>query len=414
MIQLSTKFLTLPSGLRAPAQSGHIDVFSDPVRLASLGISLDLFGSANGYNTEGDVIQLTTDGVNLANIWAEFQATLAIANGERQALVDFLSYSVSEPVITVPQFGAGDDFEVASELGVPKGVRTGAAYFQMGFGFEWYDMAGRFTWKYLADATAQQIESVHQAVLEADNRNVFMEVMRTLFDNVNRSADINARPYTVYSLYNNDGTVPPTYKTNVFDGTHQHYLVSGAAAVDSGDLDEMQLHLNHHGYISSAGTDLVLMVNLEQGDVIRNFRSVPNGGTAKFDFIAAQGTPSFLIPKDMVLGSAARPPSTYRGMKVIGAYGDFTIVQEDYMPAKYMVAFGTGGPNALTNPIGIREHANTALRGLRLVKGRSNDYPLQESYYQRGFGTGIAQRGAAVVMKIAAAGPYAPPASYAR
>ena len=84
------------------------------------------------------------------------------------------------------------------------------------------------------------------------------------------------------------------------------------------------------------------------------------------------------------------------------------------MPAKYMVAFGTGGPNALTNPIGIREHANTALRGLRLVKGRSNDYPLQESYYQRGFGTGIAQRGAAVVMKIAAAGPYAPPASYAR
>jgi hypothetical protein len=99
-------------------------------------------------------------------------------------------------------------------------------------------------------------------------------------------------------------------------------------------------------------------------------------------------------------------------MTVIGSYGEWTIVQEDYIPAGYMVGFATGGQDSLTNPLGIREHANTALRGLRLVKGRSDDYPLQEAYYQRGFGVGIAQRGGAVVMKITT-GAYTIPTQYA-
>jgi hypothetical protein len=82
------------------------------------------------------------------------------------------------------------------------------------------------------------------------------------------------------------------------------------------------------------------------------------------------------------------------------------------MPAKYMVAFATGGQNGVQNPVGIRQHSNPALRGLRLVKGRSPDYPLQEAYYQRGFGTGIRHRGAGVVMQVKASGSYTLPTEY--
>jgi hypothetical protein len=98
---------------------------------------------------------------------------------------------------------------------------------------------------------------------------------------------------------------------------------------------------------------------------------------------------------------------------VIGSYGPATIVQEDYIPEKYVVAFATGGPDSAQNPIGLREHANAAYRGLRLVKGRDPDYPLQEAYYQRGFGTGIRYRGAGVIMQITASASYTPPAEYA-
>lgn len=403
--------LAIPAGTNA--LSGHIDLL-EPKRALALGISSPIFGGAQGYNTEGDVIQQTIDGVDLRSIWTEFQNTVALRNKQRQSLIDFLTYGVTNPVETVPQFGGGDDFEVASEFGVPKGVRTEASYFQMGFSFEWYDIAGRFTWKYLAEATSAQIESVHQAILEADNRNVFREVMATLFDNTNRNATIQGRPYSVYALYNSDGTVPPSYKTSTFTGTHSHYLVSGAATVDSGDLDDMIEHIEHHGFTPSSGVEIVVMVNKAQGDVVRQFRSIANGGVAKYDFIPAQGTPSLLLPKDMVTGDARRPASSLRGMTVIGSYGDAVIVQEDYIPAGYMVAFGTGGASSLTNPIGIREHARPEMRGLRLVKGRDNNYPLQDSYYQRGFGTGIRQRGGAVVMQIKASGTYAAPAEYSR
>lgn len=408
--------LRLPAGPTVTSLTGlagHVDLLS-PENASRLGLSVGIAGGAQGFNTEGDVITQTVDGVDLNGIWTEFQNTVRLRNSQRQSLIDFLTYSVSEPVETIPQFGAGNDFEVATEFGVPKGVRTEASYFQMGFAFEWYDIAGRFTWKYLAEATAAQIESVHQSILEADNRNVFRETMATLFDNTNRVATINKNAYNVYALYNADGTVPPSYKTNTFAGTHTHYLASGAATVDSGDLDEMSTHIQHHGYSPDQGVEIVLMVNKAQGDVIRQFRAIANGGTAQYDFIAAQGTPSLLLPLNRIQGDAQRPASTLRGLKVIGSYGDLTIVQEDYIPAGYMVAFGTGGTNSLTNPIGIREHRNPALRGLRLVKGRSADYPLQDSYYQRGFGTGIRQRGAAVIMQVRATGSYAPPAEYTR
>ena len=52
------------------------------------------------------------------------------------------------------------------------------------------------------------------------------------------------------------------------------------------------------------------------------------------------------------------------------------------------------------------------LRGLRLVKGPDRDYPLTDSFYLHGFGTGIRHRGAGVVMQITASGSYTTPAAY--
>jgi hypothetical protein len=406
--------LVLPAFAYGTDNKGDVNMLMDPALRRELGLlAVPSGASPAGYNTEGDIITQTIDGVDLNSIWTTFQQTLEIRNRTRQTLINFLTYSVQNPVETVPQFGEGGDFEEASEFGVPKGMRTEASYFQMGFPFKWFDTGARYTWKFLADATAAQVNSVHQQILEADSRLVFGDVMKTLFRSTNRTADIKGNAYTVYSFYNADGTVPPSYKSNTFSGSHNHYLTSGAANVDSADLDEMQDHLTHHGYMRSNGADLVLMVNKAEADVIRNFRSIANGGTALYDFIPAAGQPSFLLPTDVrVAEGQTRPPAQLRGLTVIGAYGEFTIVQEDYIPPKYMVAFATGGQESLTNPIGIREHQNPALRGLRLVKARSNDYPLQDSYYQRGFGTGIRQRGAGLVMQVTANASYAAPAQY--
>lgn len=396
----------------APFAMGPVVPGHERIDARSLGLILPVAGGARGYNTEGDVITQTTDGRDLNDIWAEYQRSVALQNAERQALVDFLTFPVTNIIEDVPQI-SGDDFEEASEFGVPKGIRAQVAYFSLAYDFKWYDIATRYTWKFLAEATAQQVDSVHASVLDADNRLVFSKVMKTLFNNVNTTADIRNNSFTVYKLYNADGTVPPSYKGNNFAGSHTHYLTSGAATIDSGDLEAMIEHLRHHGYSDANGVRLVFLMNPSETAYVKRFRANTvnnNGASALYDFVPAQGSAPFLLPGQGMVGN--QPPSTLAGMTVVGQYGPALIVEEDYIPSGYVVLIGTGGRANLNNPVGIREHAQVGLRGLRLVKGADPNYPLTDAYYSRGFGTGVRQRGGAAVMQITASGTYTIPSLY--
>lgn len=365
----------------------------------------------HGYNDRRDVlVAQSVDGVDYNEVWAEFQETVRLQNAERQAIIDFMTFSVTQPTESVSQMSTSN-FERATEYGEPRGQRQKPTSWWLGYDFGWYDLASRFTWMYLSEATAAQVESLNAAALDADNRLVFTKVLEALYTNTNRETSIEDRPYTVYSLYNGtDGVVPPTYKTNTFTNTHTHYLVSGAATVEPADLEDLYEHLRHHGYGAENGVQQVILVHSQQGKTIRTFKQGVNG--ASYDFIPATNQPVSLIlePGEQVQGS--RPGPTFNGLNVIGQYGFQLIVEDDLFPAGYVVNIGTGGRDNLQNPVGLREHANPGLRGLRLVKGPDADYPLIDSFYNRGIGTGIRQRGGAAIMQIKASGSYEPPTSY--
>lgn len=390
------------------------------VDLASLGMYPGIFGSmaAGGYQTEGDAVHVLADGTDPNALWAEFQATLEIFNLRRQSIVNVLTFPVANLIETVPTVGSVD-FERATEFGVPKAVAIEQDFFQMGYDFQDYDLATRYTWKYLRDADIRQVQALHNAILEADNRLIFKKVMEALFDNRNRTADIRNQNYNVYALYNADGTVPPSYKNNTFQGDHSHYLVSGAAAIDSQDLESAVTHIAHHGYGQEQGTQFVHVMNSAQTAVVRTFRQgvTINGVVCNYDFIPASNQPALFIPNaEGLLGS--QPPTSWQGLPVIGSYGNALIVEEDYIPANYVLTLGSGGSGNLQNPVGLREHANPAYRGLRLLPGNQQRYPLVDSYYARAFGTGIRQRGGSVITEIrntaTDAGPYRIPAAYDR
>lgn len=382
------------------------------VNLAALGIYPSFAGSAQGqggYNAAGDLLTQTIDGFDLNQIWNEFQRSMALVNAQRQQMMQLLTFPVTNPIERVPQINSGD-FERASEYGEPRGIRPSGAYFTLGYDFTDYDLAARFTWKFLRDAPASQVEAINTMAIEADNRLMYNKVMDTMFRNTNRLANIYGQDVNVYALYNADGTVPPPYKTNVFDGTHTHYLTSGNVPVQSGDLDDMYEHLRHHGYSAENGVNHLLFVNPAQASVIRTFK-ISTG--ASYDFIPAQGTPAQFMPTDMVLLNGQQAPATISGFNVLGSYGYWTIISDDMFPAGYLLGIGTGGPDSLNNPVGFRQHPNPAFQGLRLVKGPNPDYPLIDSFYQRSFGTGIRQRGGSVVMQITVSGTYTPPTQFA-
>lgn len=362
-----------------------------------------------GFNDTRDVlVTSSTDGVDYNDMWSEFQATVTLQNSERQAIIDFLTFDVTENIETVAQLSSAK-FERASEYGEPRGIRQRPTSFSIGYDFGWYDLGARYTWQFLADADSGQVTAIHSAALDADNRLMFEVVLSALYNNTNRTAVIDGLEVPVKALYNADGTVPPTYKTNTFDGTHNHYLVSGAATIVSEDVDDLIEHLRHHGYDRTNGVTQVLLVNSREGKVIRQFRQA-NGDT--YDFIPAAGEPQDLILEATQTVSGGRPAATYGGLNVIGKYGDVLIIEDDLFPVGYVVIVGTGGRQNLNNPVGLRQHKNPALRGMRLVKGRDADYPLIDSFYNRGVGTGIRQRGGSAVMQITANASYTPPTEY--
>jgi len=391
------------------------------VDLRELGILPGVRGGAprQGTHVAADIVTQTADGRDLNDIWRDFMELLNAANAQRQGIINFLTFPVSQPIETVAQAGDGVDFEEASEFGEPVGARVAPTYFNMGYGFKWYDLAARYTWQYLADATAAMVDSVANAAVEAYYRRQLLDLFRTIFNPSNLTATINQQSYNVYKFYNNDGTVPPTYKNNTFTGTHTHYRTSGGATLTAPNLDSIIDDFESHGYGVAGGYRTVIMVNTAEANVIRNFRNFVSanqaygGNYGRYDFIGAQNQPGQLIDVTLQLVGATRAPSRLNGLTVVGTYGTAIIVQEDWMIPGYVFSFVTGGESNLGNPVGLREHARPELRGLRLVKGRNADYPLIDSFWAVGFGYGVRHRGAGMVMQVTANASYTTPTQYA-
>jgi hypothetical protein len=366
--------------------------------------SILLGGNERGYNERADVVVAAADGTNLNEMWAEIQRTLQMYNDWRDTLLGRLTFPTNGAIdlVGVPSLV---DFEDASEYGQPVSIR-GAAKRNRGYTFKFYDLAVRYTWMFLAEADRAQLQGLNNQALEADNRLIFNRVMNCVFDPTNLVgvADSNI-PVNVYKFYNADGEVPPTWKTITHAGSHTHYLTSGNVLITSVNLDALIVHLNHHGHSQNEGATQILLVNEQEGATIRGYLRT---GGAKYDFIpgAGYGGGVFLPVNG---GLVAAPGAAVPGE--IGTYGPLHIVEENYIPAGYVVALASGGPFNLQNPIGFREHTNPVYRGLKVIPGRERSYPLVDSFYRRGFGVGVRQRGAGVVMQVTA-GAYTVPSQY--
>lgn len=369
-------------------------------------------GNRSGYMTEGDILTHTIDGVDLNELWSEFIDANTIYNEHKQGMVGILTYPVVSDIELVPQIG-DFNFEEATEFGIPRKANTNISYYQLAYSYKDWDLGVGYTWKFLRDAPASQVEAIHTKAIQADQALVFRKVMEALFDNRSRQTIINAMTYNVYPLANGDGWVPPSYKGVDFDGTHNHYLVSGNAVIDPGDFENSVSHLTEHGYGWDTGTQIVCFANRAEINEMRKWRFgvASQSVTANFDWVPALGQPALLVPNsEGLLGGQA--PAVWNGLRVSGSYMDVIVIEEPLLPAGHVLFLSTGGANMDENIVGIREHASSEWQGLRLLPGNQQRYPLVDGYYIHGFGTGIRRRTGAVILQVKASGSYAPPNSY--
>lgn len=379
---------------------------------------------AKGYNTSGDILTRTRDGQDLNAIWQQYQEMLDLFNAQRQPLIDLLSFSTNQIIEEVVQPGQ-EEFEEATEFGIPTGIRPAPAPTSRAYPFKWYDTRAAYTFQFLAGgptnttgASQAQLDAILSQVMEADNNLQFKQVMRAIFNSVNRNTIIDGINYTVTALYNADGSfIPPYQGVDFTPTTHTHYLATGSAQAhifDPGDVMTAAGHVEHHGYDRGSGYNILLVMNLADAQAtIANWqRGVSFGGVNSiYDFIpsAGQNLVVQLPPGFTLVGGL--PPNSFAGLNVLGSWGPYLVVTHGQIPAGYFVAVATRGTSTQTNVVGIREHALPGLRGLVLRPGNTANYPLIDSYYIRGLGTGVGPRGAAAIMQNAAA--YTVPSVFA-
>lgn len=372
-----------------------------------------IFGGDSGYNDSGGaLVNRTADGVDLNTIWAEVAQVLDLYNRERSALTQLLSYSTTAVAEPIPQSMSSESFERASEYGEPTGVREPAEALLVGYDFIDFDKASRFTWRFLRDAPAEQVRAVVNRVLEADNKLVATTILDRLLNPAERA---NEHQHRVFGLYTgDDGITPPPHLGRTFPQNTTHYLASGTVRIDSEDVETMIRLVTAKGY--GRGGQLLLLANPIDGEMIETWRagepSRPREGgetddvLARHDFVRSATAPAYLT-QDNIVGKVA--PGELHGLPVTGSYGPAWLIQSEFVPAGYVAVVASGGPNSPANPVAVRQHPNTAYQGLRVIPGRDQRYPLQDSFFARGFGTGVRHRGAAAVTQVTLSSTYTAP-----
>lgn len=364
-----------------------------------------IYGAEGGYSTAGDIVRETIDGRPISDLWTEFHSTLDIINNQRNQVTNLLSFRTVASADLVAQTTEDEPFELASEFGEPTGLRPAPALLKVGYPFHDFDKATRFTWRFLRDATAEQIETIHRNMLASDNRLTTTSILARL---MSPTATENSDGVPVYGLYNGDTSVPPRSGFNTFTAPHTHYLTSGTALPDGADIEDLRNHILHHGYGSIPGSQLLLFCNPNDIKPIAALRAGVAGAT--YDFIPSTGAPAYLSTADII---GDRPPGEYQGLRIAGSYADIWVAPIDFMPPGYLLMCATDGPNANLNPVSFRQHIKPDQQGLRLLPGNQSVYPLIDSYYTRGFGVGVRHRGAAAVMQITVSPTYTAPSAFA-
>lgn len=330
----------------------------------------------------------TLDGQDVNAIWNEMQISLAANRTLAEAKTALLTFPVSRESgkVGVPR---NPGFQEATELGRPTKVRVESV--ARAYPLVHYDLGYGYTQEYLDSSTGAEIRAVAAEVFAASAALDRNKVLEAIFTESNATHEA----LTIKRLYNSDGEVPPKFKRWAHTSTHTHYLTSAGASLADADMETIEEEIVHHGF-GTWNESLVLMVNRAEMDDMR--------GLTNWVPVASADRPE-IIAGPIVGGNAGSAPA---GLQIQGSINKLVVVEDNDIPAGYLLCFASGGRFANRNVIGLRFHENPSARGLRLIEGPNGRYPLIDAVYDKYIGAGVRQRGAAAVMKVTA-GAYSDP-----
>ena len=299
-------------------------------------VSLRIWGGmpGEGINTQGHVlVNHTADGVDLNVVFAEIERLFELWNGERQTVASLVSYFTTVPADAVPQTLTWSRSMRRRSSVCPKALRRRLMCSRSGTHL-------RTSTKHPGLRGVSCVMQVPNRsgrvtrILSGDNQLVNGLVLRRLFD---PTEGVNDYQHRVFGLWNGtDSIAPPPYMGNTFPATTSHYLSSGAATLDSGDVESLVRLMTLKGYGVAVGTQLIILANPAEAEVIQSWRAgevSDNAQKAKYDFVPSSNAPPFLTSENV---HGAIPPPDFHGLKVLGAYGKAWLIETNYVPSGYV------------------------------------------------------------------------------
>jgi hypothetical protein len=229
-------------------------------------------------------------------------------------------------------------------------------------------------------STGRDVTAAVDRGFKAYSEHVLRELLKVVLTNPGTS---NAG----YGLFNGEFsaeekiTAPPRHQMNTFAANHSHYIVSGGTTIALDDITEGKQTIRHHGH---AGP-ILAMVN---SNVVRQFENLA----------AFTANPMVRSPiSDAVAVMGFKDRWTQLGVEWLST---------EMMPDGYVLMAETSESD---DERLIVQFEPPNLRGLRLMPGPINDYPIVESFFESFAGWKVWKRGAAVAMQIKASGTYENP-----
>lgn len=226
------------------------------------------------------------------------------------------------------------------------------------------------TREFLARATSADLLKQAEEALDMDMRAIRYEILKSIFN----------PPSYGHGFYNktwdslSGQSAPPNYEANSFNGSHNHYIVTGTATITSIDpfIDAKQ-HIREH--MSVKGKFRGFINSLQQGEVEKLAGWYNTSGPQVANPLTDQ--------------------TTIDNWTVSLSGIDFEV--DDNIPAGYTVILYANGEK----PIKFHELKNPSFRGLQLIPGPEANYPIIGSHYERYFMPRVWRRDAGAVLQWA-------------
>lgn len=361
-------------------------------------LPLPIGGGQYGTLSTLDTLAATQQSIAAYNedrAWEQVSVALAAHNGQMQELLaDFVEISPDRQ----RRYGsaASKTMQELDQFGQPQAQKITAGV-TVGFPLRKYGDALQWTRDFmLTTGSAAQLAAEVNAMMDADRRNVILQIKSALMNPTNYTFTdvlVDSVSLAVKRLVNADSAaIPLGPNGESFNAaTHTHYLFTAAATLAAADLSGLISTVTEH----HPNGEPVVFINQAQEAAVRGL----TGFVAYIDARIVRGGGSTTDVGNRALDM------TNVNNRAIGLFGAAEIWVKPWMPSGYLLAMVRD-----TGMSTLVMRTRDPFGELRLVY-EDESHPLRAQSYQREFGIGVWQRTSAAVLFVDAGsgGAYVAP-----